>query len=72
MLGQSKMKSKLILFNPINAKPLKNPAFTIHHVRVLILKFFKQIKLNLINVAREKKIIRLTFKKLKTNKYSYM
>lgn len=55
MVGQSKMKSKLILFNPINVKPLKNPAFTIHHVRVLILKFFKQIKLNLINVAREKK-----------------
>lgn len=54
MVGQSKMKSKLILFNPINVKPLKNPAFTIHHVRVLILKFFKQIKLNLINVAREK------------------
>lgn len=54
MVGQSKMKSKLILFNPINVKPLKNPAITIHHVRVLILKFFKQIKLNLINVAREK------------------
>lgn len=47
MVGQSKMKSKLILFNPINVKPLKNPAITIHHVRVLILKFFKQIKLNL-------------------------
>lgn len=35
MLGQSKMKSKLILFNPINVKPLENLAFTIHHFNIM-------------------------------------